>query len=297
MDTRQLRSLSAIKKYGTFAKAAAHVNLTPAAVGQQIAALEQELGIELFDRTTRPPTLTPLGLQVLEMANEVLRLEEDTKSSLRGDRIAGTLVIGSVRSSAVNLLPAAMVEMRHKYPFLKTNLRIGLSANLVSDVESGHLDAAIVAEHVGIPSTLRWSPFLNEPLWIVANQDTPISNAKDMLNTLPFIRFRSAVPLANLIDTEISRMGVTTQDVAEIDMIGTILTCVRHGLGISVVPHVALMQPESMGLQRIPFGNPQLTRQIGIIERKACPRGLVIEELHNVLANHSGIHGVKRLVD
>lgn len=297
MDTRQLRSLAAIKQYGTFAKAATHVNLTPAAVGQQIAALEQELNIELFDRTTRPPTLTPQGLQVLEMANEMLRLEEDTKSSLRGDRISGTLVIGSVRSSAVNLLPAAMVEMHDKYPFLKTNLRIGLSSSLVSDVETGQLDAAIVAEHVGIPPTLRWSPFLNEPLWIVAAKNTPLSSAKHMLNTLPFIRFRSAVPLANLIDTEISRMGVTTHDVAEIDMIGTILTCVRHGLGISVVPHVALMQHDSIDLERIPFGDPQLTRQIGIIERKACPRGVVVEELHNILANHSGAYGVKRLID
>jgi DNA-binding transcriptional LysR family regulator len=294
MDTRQLKTLVAIATNGTFAQAADVVGLTPSAVSQQVRALEQELDTTLFNRSSRPPKLTPQGLQVLELAQNILRMEDDAKASLRGDRIAGTLMLGSVRSSALNLLPKAIVQMRAQYPALKTNLRVSLSSTLIADVASGRLDAAVVAEHVGFPPALRWSPFLREPLWLIAPEGTGLSDPIQLLDTRPFIRFRSAVPLANLIDTEISRMGVVTQDVAEIDTIGSIVTCVRQGMGISVVPHVALQEPEDQELTRLPFGQPQVTRQIGIVERTVSPRGEIIARIHEVLAQLCGEYGVKR---
>ncbi len=297
MDTRQLKTLLAIATHGTFAQAAEIVGLTPSAVSQQINALEQELRVTLFDRSSRPPKPTPHGMQVIEVAREILRLEEDTKSSLRGDQIAGTLMLGSVRSSALNLLPQAIVQMRSRYPMLKTNLRVSLSSTLIADVAAGRLDAAIVAEHVGFPNALRWSPFLREPLWLIAPKGTQSDDSLHILNTSPYVRFRSAVPLANLIDTEISRLGCVTQDVAEIDTIGAIVTCVRQGLGVSVVPHVALQEPEDLELVRLPFGQPQINRQIGIVERTVSPRGEIIARLHSVLAELCGVHGLARRED
>lgn len=297
MDTRQLKTLLAIATHGTFAQAAEIVGLTPSAVSQQINALEQELRVTLFDRSSRPPKPTSHGMQVIEVAREILRLEEDTKSSLRGDRIAGTLMLGSVRSSALNLLPQAIVQMRSRYPLLKTSLRVSLSATLIADVAAGRLDAAIVAEHVGFPNALRWSPFLREPLWLIAPKGTPSDDSLHILNTSPYVRFRSPVPLANLIDTELSRLGCITQDVAEIDTIGALVTCVRQGLGVSVVPHVALQEPEDLELVRLPFGQPQINRQIGIVERTVSPRGEIIARLHSVLAELCGVHGVARRED
>lgn len=294
MDTRQLRTLLAIASHGTFAQAAGIVGLTPSAVSQQVNALEIELRTTLFDRSSRPPKLTPQGVQVLEVAKSILQLEEDTKASLRGDQVAGTLMLGSVRSSALNLLPKAIVWIRAQYPQLKTNLRISLSSTLIADVAAGRLDAAIVAEHVGFPNALRWSPFLREPLWLIAPKGTSSDDPVDLLNSRPYIRFKSAVPLANLIDTELSRLGVVTQDIAEIDTIGSIVTCVRQGLGISVVPHVALQSPEDLEMKRLPFGTPQLVRQIGIVERAVSPRAEIIARMHDILADLSGAHGVRR---
>ena len=296
MDTRQLKTLLAIQSHGTFAQAAEVVHLTPSAVSQQIHALEDELRVTLFDRGTRPPSITPDGLQVIEMARDILRREEDTKASLRGDQIAGTLLLGSVRSSALNLLPSAMVQMRQRYPDLKPSLRVSLSSTLISDVAAGRLDAAIVAEHLGFPSALRWSPFLREPLWLILPPGEESTDPLELLNTRPYIRFRSAVPLANLIDTELSRLGVVTNDVAEIDTIGSIVTCVRQGLGISVVPHVALQEPGDMNIARLPFGSPQVIRQIGIVERTASPRTEIIARLHAVLSELCGDYGVDRQV-
>ncbi|MCA1334960.1 LysR family transcriptional regulator [Pseudooceanicola marinus] len=294
METRQLKTLLAIQSHGTFAQAAEVVGLTPSAVSQQVHALEEELRVTIFDRSTRPPRITPEGLQVIDMARDILRRAEDTKASLRGDQIAGTLMLGSVRSSALNLLPRALVQMRHRYPALKPSLRVSLSSTLIADVAAGRLDAAIVAEHLGFPSALRWSPFLREPLWLIAPREMESSDPIQLLNTRPYIRFRSAVPLANLIDTELSRLGVVTNDVAEIDTIGSIVTGVRQGLGISVVPHVALQEPEDLGLMRLPFGTPQVNRQIGIVERTTSPRAEIIALLHGALSELCGDYGVDR---
>src|SRR3546814_1281514 len=94
-------------------------------------------------------------------------MEDDVKLSLRGDRISGTLMLGSVRSSALNLLPKAIVHMRGLYPDLKTSLRVSLSSTLITDVASGRLDAEVVAEHVAFPRALRWSTCLKENLRLI----------------------------------------------------------------------------------------------------------------------------------
>ncbi len=294
MDSRQLRTLVAIATHGTFARAADVVHVTPSAVSQQVQALEVEFGVPLFERATRPPRLTSQGLQVLAMAQEFLKLEDDTKASLKGERISGKLMLGTVRTSALGLLPRTIQRMRELYPALTVNLRVGMSAALIADVVSGRLDASVVAEGVEIPQSLRWSPFVKEPLLVVAPEGTAISDPVHMLRTLPFVRFRSAVPLANIIDTELSRLGVVTNDIAEIDTIGAIVTCIRERLGVSVVPKVAVQEAGCEGLVKLPFGNPQVTRQIGLVERMATPRGEVISHVHRVLADLCGEHGIPR---
>ena len=90
-------------------------------------------------------------MQILELAQDILQIEDQAKASLRGDRISGTLMIGSVRSSALNLLPTAIAQMRAQYPELKMNLRVSMSSTLIADVAAGRLDAAVVAENLGFP--------------------------------------------------------------------------------------------------------------------------------------------------
>ncbi len=294
MDTRQLKTLVAITTYRTFAKAAEIVGLTPSAVSQQIQALESELGVKIFERSSRPPSLTAEGYQVLELAKEILHLEENAITSLKGQKIAGTIRIGTVRTSALNLLPQAVVVMHDRYPALKINLRVGFSSSMISDVAAGRLDAAIVAEHVSLPPQLKWSPFLHEPLWIIAPETVTERDSIHLLGSYPFVRFSTNVPLANLIDTEISRLGVVTLDVAEIDTIGAIVSCVRQGLGVSVVPYTAIQSPEAAALVKLPFGSPQVTRRIGIVERLNAPRGEVIDRLHALLARLCGEYGVAK---
>lgn len=291
MDSRQLKTLVAIAEHGTFARAAEIVHITPSAVSQQILALETEVGVPLFNRDKRPPTLNLQGQQLLVSAKKILRLLQDTQSAIEGKHPTGTLTIGSVRTSAIGLLPAAIVSLRNSYPELMIRLRVGMSNTLISDVLAGRLDIAIVAEHVGVPKSLRWMPFVREPLVVIAPPSTPAMSAREMLETMPFIRFQANVPLAIMIDTELSRLGIITQDIAEIDTVATIVECVNEGLGVGIVPQIAL-RSTTAALTIASFGEPQIYRHIGIVRPTSSPKDQFFNEVHVRLAGMADEYGV-----
>ncbi|KHJ52284.1 LysR family transcriptional regulator [Vreelandella venusta] len=291
MDTRQLRTLVAIAEHGTFARAASVVSLTPSAVSQQIHALEQELNTSLFNRESRPPSLNLQGLKMLETARQVLSLVDETKGVFSGGRTASTLNIGSVRTSSIGLLPRAIVAMRREYPELTINLRVGLSSSLISDVNAERLDMAVVAENVSVSRNMLWSPFIREPLVVISPPGTPSTSPRELLESLPFIRFSSDVPLAALINNELTRLGANVHDIAEIDTIPAIVECVAEGLGVSIVPDIAV-RGNNRGMLVQSFGEPQVFRQIGTIQRTNSPKAELLVALHNKLAEMAGAFGI-----
>lgn len=294
MDTRQLKTFVAIAETGSFAGAAEVVNLTPSAVSQQIHALETEIGSEIFDRSVRPPKLNAHGLHLLDAARQMIGIEEDATAFISGRQQHGTISLGSVRSSISTILPPALSQLSSEFPGLRIKLRTGLSDEMLQDVALGRLDAAIVAEHASFPPRIRWQPFIREPLFVIAPKGTPILSASEILKSRPFIRFRSDVPLAHIIDTELSRAGLVLQPEMEIDSVSDIVACVAHGLGVSIVPNIALSDPMSKDLARMQFGWPQAYRQIGLADRMTNTRTLVLEALHANLAKLSGRYGIHR---
>jgi DNA-binding transcriptional LysR family regulator len=293
LDIRQLKTFIAIAEHGTFAKAADAVGLTPSAVSQQVQALESEVRAELFDRSTRPITLNSQGLQMLEAAQGLVRSADDIVDAISGRAIGGTFTIGSVRSSALSLIPRAITELKKDFPDLKIKLHVANSDELLNDVVTGRLDSAMVAEYSGVHSSLRWSPFLREPLFAIAPKGTRPRPAEEMLSDLPYVKFVSRFPLAHIIETEVARSGIVTNVIAEIDTITSVVACVVHGLGASIVPWSALKET-SGEVVAVPFGAPQIYRQLGLVERRTSPRAAVIDKLHGYLVSFSGDYGVAR---
>ncbi len=277
MDTRQLTTLLAISDQGGFAAAAGIVNLSPSAVSQQVFALEQELGVTLFDRNTRPPSLNAKGLQFVEAARAVLQIVNDTKAYISGAQITGTLNIGSLRTGTVSMVPATMVALRESYPLLDFQLHVGMSEALMNDVAAERLDLAVVSEHVSIPRNLRWRPLLREPLMVIAPPGTPHMTPAGWLSEFPYIRYKSAVPLANQIDAEFSRMGLAPKEHAVITTMPAVVECVRAGLGVSVVPLATLDNQSRPPLPQAYFGDPPLYRQVGVVQRRNSARAEVID--------------------
>ena len=292
MTIRLLRTLVAIADTRTFSDAAKVVHVTHAAVSQQMQALEQELDTVLFDRSTRPSTLTAKGQQMVESARQLLAYIDDTKSALAENRVLGTLNIGSVRTSALAVLPQALVKLNERFPDLRIKLRVGYSESMLADVVAGRLDAAIVAEHIAMPSGLDWRPFIREPLVVIAPPGAPPDDAGSLLTRHPYIRFASNVPLANIIDTELARARIHPREVAEIDTVSAMVSCVAQGLGVAIVPQIVFRSGQNRHLVTAPFGEPQIYRQIGMAQRQQARRSAVLDEFQTMLAEASAPYGV-----
>ena len=111
MSFRRLKTLIAVAECGSFVKAANSTFLTPAAVSQQMKLLEQEMGVALFDRKNRTPSLTPLGSALVSKARDLVQAYENMVSSVTGE---GALDVGLVFFDDRAELESRRLEMVHR---------------------------------------------------------------------------------------------------------------------------------------------------------------------------------------
>lgn len=287
MDTRQLQTLIAVADTGSFASAARLVNLTASAVSQQIQSLEADVGVSLFDRNKRPPQMNAHGEELVRAARSVMQTIGETRMNISGSRTAGMLKIGAIRTVSMRLVPLALADMAAFYTDLSFDLTVGMSQTLTADVAAGRLDAALVAEHVGVPAGLSWTPVLSEPLVLVAPSNATGQTELSLLKTLPFIRYETDVPLAKQIATELSRLGVSPREIAVANTMPSVVGMVQAGLGCAIIPQIAFLDAAPASLYCIQFRNGAITRRIGLVQRQVSSRAEVLSELRRMLSQRA----------
>lgn len=293
MDTRQLQTLIAIADTGRFASAARLVNLTASAVSQQIQSLEEDVGVSLFDRNKRPPQMNAHGEELVRAARFVMQTIGETRMNISGSRTAGMLKIGAIRTVSMRLMPLALADMAAFYPDLSFDLSVGMSEALTADVAAGRLDAALVAEHVGVPAGLSWTPVLSEPLVLVAPPHSTGQTELSLLKNLPFIRYETNVPLARQIETELSRLDVSPREIAVANTMPSVVGMVQAGLGFAIIPQIAFLDAAPSSLYCIQFRNGAITRRIGLVQRKVSSRSEVLVELRSMLSQQTSKIGAR----
>lgn len=160
MSLRAFRTLIAIAEHGSFAAAARAVNLSQSAVSTQMRGLEDEFGVALFDRNKRPPELNEPGQALVAKARELIAAYEDIRSAVTSNgAVEGRIRLGAVGSTLTGVLPSALAIIRERYPNLYIEIVSGFSKELLQQVESRALDAAIVSDYAEARRDLAWRPF------------------------------------------------------------------------------------------------------------------------------------------
>ena len=268
MSIRRLKTLIAIAECGSFIGAANSTFLTPAAVSQQMKILEQELGVALFDRKNRTPGLTPVGRALVSRAREIVQAYENMVRSVTGEgALVDDLIIGAVPTTMTGLIPKAIKSLRDTYTGLHIRIMPGLSSELYSLVDRGFLDAALLSEPVHVYNHLRWQPIVDEPLIVLAPEDSPSDDVKELLESYPFIRFNSRAWVGQLIDQWLKSQQLKISEGMELDTLESISAMVFHGLGVSIVPMRCVPSPRPLALKRIPIEPPASPRRLGILSR------------------------------
>lgn len=285
MSLRALRTLLAIAQHGSFARAADAVHLTQSAVSLHIRGLEEEFNASLFDRSRRLPVLTEAGHLALERAREILALYDSIAADLGEDgELRGRLRVGAIHTALSGIMPAALAALSSEHPHLRVNVLSGMSAELATRVESGDLDAAVTTEPVkphpyGLVSTVLYE----EGFWIIAPHALAQVETRTLLQEQPFIRFDRRAWAGRTIERELRRMRLRVRTAMELDSQEAIVQMVASGLGVSIVPASSRNLQRVDGLALRPFGEPQRTRRVVLIEREDRPKARLAGALAQVV--------------
>jgi DNA-binding transcriptional LysR family regulator len=184
-------------------------------------------------------------------------------------------------------VPLALADMRALFPNLSFDLTVGMSEKLTADVAAGRLDAALVAENIGVLPGLSWNAVLSEPLILVAPPSASGRAPLAMLRELPFIRYETEVPLARQIETELSRLGVTPREIAVANTMPSVVGMVQVGLGVAVIPKIAYLDARPGSLVELPFGDEAITRRLGLVQRQVSSRAEVLAALRDAVSRRA----------
>ena len=235
MEIRQLRTLVSILDFGGFAAAGEALGLTQSAVSLQIKALEKEFGEDLFDRSKRPPRPTARAITLARKSREILRMCSDLSSGSE-EQVSGSLQLGAVPSVQHMLLPKALAKLRKSNPDLFISIHSGLSGELTRSVYRGILDAAIVSEPRELPMGMSWYPFASESLVVISHKKAKGNSVKEILELNPYVQFKRSSLAGELIESELTQLGINTKTVIETDNLDSIWQMVSSGMGVSIMP-------------------------------------------------------------
>lgn len=173
VDTARLTVFREVATLGSFTAAAKVLRYTQSAVSRQIAVLEDDLGVALFDREARGVRLTEEGRTLLAHAEAVLDRLDVARREIAALRElgGGRLRIGAFPTAGAVLVPDAMVAFQRDFPDVELSFLDGLSGPLQDKVRAGELDVAVLGTDAG-------THLLDDPLFVALNRDHRLAGRK-----------------------------------------------------------------------------------------------------------------------
>lgn len=284
MTIRLLRTLVAIADAKTFSAAAEAVHVTHAAVSQQMQTLEADLGVALFNRTTRTPELTPIAQQIVAKARRIIADYDNLVPSVLADGgLSGVIKLGALGTTLTGLTPQAMAILKAKYPQIGLHIRPGLTGALLADIERGNLDAAIITKPHLMPAGVRFRELTQETMHLIAAIEEPGNDASQLLRHRPYIRFNRNAVLGALIDNWIMSKRLRVNETMELDSPEAITSMVHANLGVSIMPDLAVKPNASVPIKRISLGPDAPKRTLGLAYAEDQIKTQAIDELFAAL--------------
>jgi DNA-binding transcriptional LysR family regulator len=280
METDYLQSFLLVVDSGSMSEAARRLDLTPAAVAQQVRALERELGATLLARAGRTVQPTETGHRLARKARGLLREVGDLRTLADCGADAGELALGTINTALHGQLPDILAAFVAARPGAKVFLRSGTTAALYKDVQQGALDAAVcLYPPFALPKTFDWMPLREEPLVLLAPGRLAGRDPHALLRASPLIRYDRSLGGGKQADRYLRAAGIVPQERFELSSLLAIAMMVARGLGVSVVPDIASPLLDGQDVVKLPLPLPSEPRRFGMLWLRASPRLRLIEGL------------------
>jgi len=273
VETQFLHTFITVADHGSMAAAARLLNITPAAVAQQIRTLEREIGATLIARVGRTVSVTEEGSRILQRSRDLLRNVADLRSVANESGVSGELRLGACPTALAGMLPDVLARMVETFPRINVFIKPGYSVDLYRDVETGDLDAAVVLQApFPLPKTCEWQLLREEPLVVLAPRSMAARDPHELLASEPLIRYDRNQWGGRQADDYLRANGIVPRERFELNALNAIAVMVDRGLGVSLVPDWAQPWPEGLDLVRLPLPKPSEPRRIGIVWSRSSVR-------------------------
>lgn len=269
---RQLRVFVAVAQQGSFSQAGQRIGLSQSAVSHSIKELESEMGVRLLDRTTREVLLTEAGEQ---LASRLERLLEELNTALLdvrsyGQQRSGTVRVAASQTISAHLMPQCLAASQRHFPDIKVMLRDRPQQWVLQSIRNAEVDFGIVIGPLSADD-FESEGILEEPFLLLCRQDDPLASQQkihwEMLNQRQLVLQDYASGSRVLIDEALRVQAVTAEIVQEIGHPATLYPMVEAGIGISILPALALPLPQGRPLL-VRRMSPEINRTIMLVRRK-----------------------------
>lgn len=289
-DVRQLRAIIAVAEHGSFTRAAMALNLSQPALTVQVRALEEALGLRLFDRNTRNVALTRVGRELLPELRRILR-ELDTllDETRQLARMAGGMVrIAVLPSFASSLLPDVISGFRALHPEIGFTLRDVIASGVVELTLAEEVDLGITGgpiEDAELELLLSSVDRMHAVFPAGHALDDGTSPTLAAVTRHPLVLMSRATSVRAVVDAAIVAEGLAAEVAAEATYMSTAVGMVRAGMGIAILPETAMEIGALPMLRSALIDDPRLARSISVIKR----RGRTLPPASAAFLDHLGV--------
>ena len=287
---KQLHYLVAIADHLNFTRAAKACFVTQSTLSAGLKELERILGCRLVERNKQTVLMTPNGLEVVRRAREILTSTQDLVETAVGSRppMTGLVRLGVIPTIAPFLLPPCLGPLRRRYPTLRLALREDVTANLLTRIEDGTLDLALIALPFNTAHLLV-RPLFDDELWLAALKSDPVLKAGSIALTPGLIDRMLILEEGHCLrDHTLIACGAALPALhggVEATSLLTLVEMIASGLGIGLVPAMAVNSGLTRGarliVRRLPMPRPK--RTIALVARRTTTRSADLAALADTI--------------
>ena len=274
MHIRWLKIYCDVVDQGSFSHAAEANGVSQSNASQVVHQLEERLGVQLIDRSTRPFGLTTEGQRFLEGARVIVQRYHDLEREVRSlhEAVEARLTVASIYSVGLAHMSGYLREFLAANPKADIRLEYLHPHRVTEGVESGQADLGLVS-YPQESKSLATIPWRTEPMVLVCHPEHALAGKSSVairdLDGEAIVAFQRGLAIRDEIDRVLDASGVTVKAALEFDNIETIKRAAEIGSGISLLPEPTVEREVSSGtLVKVPLEGVPLLRPLGIIHRR-----------------------------
>jgi LysR family hydrogen peroxide-inducible transcriptional activator len=284
MNLRDLKYLISVAKEQHFARAAEKSFVSQPTLSMQIKKLEDELGVQIFERSQKKFLITKIGEEIIKKAEIILREAEEIKNLAQNskDPFSGEIRIGAFPTLASYFFPKVVGKISKKFPKLKLLLVEEKTETLLQKLKNGEIDAALIA----IPCDdfgLEHQKIFEEDFLLAVSQNHELAKKKKIdkkeFRKKELMLLEDGHCLRDQALEACSMLGAFENQDFRASSLETLRQMVIAGVGITLIPEIAVKKEDKISYLRI-VNAPK--RRIGLYWRKSSARKKLFEEIANL---------------